>query len=349
MSLFRGIAARKDATRGTSPIEVRKVLAGLFASTSGIGARSGIIYNGATVVLVAGSAGWVYWINTFHAVASRGSSDGVQVYGNDAPVNIGATGVGSTIPIAPGAGLSRIDIIWTRHPTNLENADTSSEPLFGVASGTAASSAPVAPTIPAGALELGRNLMTSAATSTLSAGNTITQSALYTALRGAPVPVHNATERAAAFPSPDDGDQVYRLDTHQVEVYDGTRWGDGTFVPLVVGYTAADYAGVATAATVTFTAENGRTYRINAGLIGIQVTATGVPTVKLLVDTVEQFRLATTVSCAPSTTVWGTPVQYILVGDGASHTVAVTAQAAGGGALRIAASGVNQLVVEQIA
>ena len=161
--------------------------------------------------------------------------------------------------------------------------------------------------------------------------------------------MHNATERAAAFPSPDDGDQVYRLDTHQVEVYDGTRWGDGTFVPLIVDYTAADYAGVATAATVTFTAENGRTYRINAGLIGIQVTATGVPTVKLLVDTVEQFRLATTVSCAPSTTVWGTPVQYILVGDGASHTVAVTAQAAGGGALRIAASGVNQLVVEQIA
>jgi len=155
-------------------------------------------------------------------------------------------------------------------------------------------------------------------------------------------------DRDAKFPTPYDGLPVYRLDTHQVERYDGTRWGDGTFVPLIVVYTAADYPAALTVATVTFTALVGRTYRISAGLIGVQITATGVPTVKLLVDTVEQFRLNTITSYVATATVYGNPVAYILVGDGASHTVAVTALDSGG-ALRIAASGVNQLVVEQIA
>ena len=175
MALWRGIGARKDATRGTSPIEVRKALAALFATT-------GVLPGGATP-LVWGSSTWTYGVGIADFVTSRGASDGDQLYGNDGAVNVGTTGVGSTVPIAPGAGLQRIDIIWTRHPTNLENADTSSEPLFGVASGTAASSSPVAPVIPAGAIELGRNLMTSAATSTASAGNTITQSAPVAALR----------------------------------------------------------------------------------------------------------------------------------------------------------------------
>lgn len=176
MALFRGIGARKDAVRGTSPIEVRKVLAALFSSTG--------VLPGGTTPLMTGTAGWAYAIGSANFVTSRSAADGTQVYGNDGSVTIGTTGVGSSVPIAPGAGLQRIDIAWTRHPSNTENADTSSEPLFGVASGVAAASNPVAPTIPAGALELGRNTMTSAATSTLSAGNTITQTTQTTNLRG---------------------------------------------------------------------------------------------------------------------------------------------------------------------
>jgi len=228
MGLFRGIGSRKDATRGTSPIEVRKVLAGLFASVGGIGARSGILYNGSTAALVTGDATWAYNVDIFHAYVSRSASDGGTVFGNDGAVLIGATGVGSTVPIAPGAGLQRIDIAWTRHPTAGENGDgattvaLSSDPLFGVASGVAASSSPVAPTIPAGAFELGRNLMTDAATSTSSVGNTITQSALYTAVRGAPIPVRNQGERDALplF----NGQGADRLDLHRTERYDGTSW-----------------------------------------------------------------------------------------------------------------------------
>ena len=133
-----------------------------------------------------------------------------------------------------------------------------------------------------------------------------------------------------------------------LRVFTTLRGIPATPLTLIDGYTATDYTTVATAATVTFTAVTGHTYRINAGLVATQITATGTPTVKLLVDGAEQSRLLGSVSYTSGTIMYGNSTQYILVGDGASHTVAVTVQDSGG-ALRVAASGVNQLVVEQIA
>lgn len=174
MALFRSKGAFKDAIRGTAPIEVRKADAWLFA---GIG-----VLPGSASPLVTGTAGWAYSVGAAGFVTSRGASDGVHLFGNDGTVTVGATGVDSTVPVAPSAGLQRIDIIWVKHPSAGENSDTISEPSFGVASGTAASTA-LAPTIPTGALEIGRNLMTSSATSTSSVGNSITQSAVTARLR----------------------------------------------------------------------------------------------------------------------------------------------------------------------
>ena len=37
--------------------------------------------------------------------------------------------------------------------------------------------------------------------------------------------VHSQAERDALYPTPYDGLQVYRLDTHQIETYNGTSWG----------------------------------------------------------------------------------------------------------------------------
>ena len=181
MALTRGIGAFDDGTAlvpgvGTNPLDVRKMLAGLFASTG--------VMPGAPSPLLTGTAGWAYSVaGPAWFVTSRGASDGSQFYSNDGAAVIGTTGVGSTVPVAPGAGLQRIDIAWTRHPTNTENGDTSSAPIFGVASGLAASFA-LPPTIPAGAIELGRNLMLSTATSTASTGNTISQTASPTSLVG---------------------------------------------------------------------------------------------------------------------------------------------------------------------
>lgn len=174
MGLFRSMGARKDSTRGTTALEVRKGLANLFMGPG--------VLPGADSPLVAGTAGWTYSVGKAGFVSTRGASDGVHLFGNDGTVTIGTTGVGSTVPVAPGAGLSRIDITWVSQPSASENSDTVSEPTFGVASGGAASS-PIAPTIPTGALEIARNTMTSAATSTSSAGNTITQTAAAARLR----------------------------------------------------------------------------------------------------------------------------------------------------------------------
>lgn len=268
MALFRGIGARKDTSRGTSPIEVRKTIAALFA-------RPGVLPGGASPLLT-GDATWAYNVGIANFVTSRGASDGDQLYGNDGAVLIGTTGVGSTVPIAPAAGLQRIDIAWTRHPTNLENADTSSEPLFGVASGTAVSSSPVAPSIPAGALEIGRNTMTSAATSTSSAGNTITQSALYTAVRGAPVPFRNQAERDA-YPAPYDGLEGRRLDLHLIETYDGSGWRSQ--VPAVSAGRTADisFAGTETdvVSAPAVTGDGVKKFKITATVWTLGATVAG--------------------------------------------------------------------------
>lgn len=249
MGLWRGFGARKDTTRGTAPVETRKTQAGLVAPVSGsyVAGLSGVLPSG-RVVLVQGTAGWAYQVLGFHAVTSRGETDGVQIFGNDGPVTVGTGGVGTTVPAAPGSGLQRIDIVWVMHPSAGDNADTSSEPVFGVSSGTPAS-VPTAPTIPTGALELARNTMTSAATTTASAGNSITQTFRRTALRGAPLQVRDLAERTTRATQVSFGTAspllVWRIDTGQFEfTTDGSVWRTlfappsvWTNAPLSAGWT----------------------------------------------------------------------------------------------------------------
>lgn len=249
MALFRGFA-RKDATRGTNPVEIRKGQAGLFtpSAVGSVGLRAGILPTGAWQ-LVAGDSGWRYAVGAFHAVTSRGPSDGAMLFGNDGLVYVGTNGAGDTVPPAPGSGLSRIDIVWVRHPTAGENSDTSSEPIFGVASGTPLS-VPVAPTIPTGAMELARNTMTSSATSTNSTGNSIAQTFPWAALRGTPVKVRSQAELDVLTPlaSAYDPGRAYRIDTQQDMVNYGTGWrllGDGAGVYSAEGVrsTTDSFAG----------------------------------------------------------------------------------------------------------
>jgi len=168
MALTRSAGARKDTVRGTVPIEVRKAAASRWSTT-------GVVAGGASP-LVVGTAGFAYSVGAAGFVTSRGVSDGVHEFTNDGALSV-------TCPAAPGSGLSRIDIVYVIHPAAGENGDTTSQPILGVSSGTAASSSPSVPTIPTGALELARNTMTSAATTTASAGNTIAQTAVTANLR----------------------------------------------------------------------------------------------------------------------------------------------------------------------
>src|SRR5665647_3362838 len=189
MALYRSIgAALEDDNSGTNPIDVRKDLGGLFI-------RAGVL-PGETPWLVAGASVWTYTLWASSWVTQTATGDGYHLWGNDATVFVGETGVDGHVPAAPGSSLSRIDIIWIRHPSNGENGDGTSAPAAGVTCGTPQSS-PTAPAIPAGAFELARNTMTSAATSTASTGNTITQTAPYTAPRGGVVVCRNYPERNA--------------------------------------------------------------------------------------------------------------------------------------------------------
>lgn len=183
MPLFRGLFVRKDTTRGTTPVEARKGLAGLFAPLGAAGARPGLLSGGN----IAGTSGWAYAVPAFHAVLSRGAADGVVLAGNDGPITA------STDP-APATG-SRIDIVYVRH-ADVDAGDPTSAPGVDVAKGVA-SGAPQAPALPVGALELARATVASTATSTQHAGVTITQTAQRTALRGTPVPVRDKDERDA--------------------------------------------------------------------------------------------------------------------------------------------------------
>lgn len=161
MAEFRSIGARPDDTRGTTAAEVRKGIAGLLTGPG--------VLPGSSSPLVQGTSGFAYQVNAGTWATPGGAGGGLHLWGNDGPMNV------PTDP-APASGLSRIDIVYALHPSATENGDTTSEPVIGVAKGTPAS-APVAPSIPPRAIELGRNTMTSAATNTSGDGNTIAQTA----------------------------------------------------------------------------------------------------------------------------------------------------------------------------
>ncbi|WP_194521981.1 hypothetical protein [Cellulosimicrobium sp. JZ28] len=183
MALFRGLFVRKDATRGTTPVEARKALAGLLAPAGAFGARPGVLSGGR----VTGTAGWAYQLGPSHVAVVRATADGVVLTGNDGNLSV------STNP-APASG-SRIDIVWIRH-LDIDAGDATSDIEVGVAKG-AASGSPSEPSIPAGALELARATVGAGATNTNHANVTITQSGARTSGRGTPVPVRDKAERNA--------------------------------------------------------------------------------------------------------------------------------------------------------
>lgn len=248
MALFRGLFVRKDAARGTTPVEARKALAALLAPAGPAAARPGLLSGGN----VTGTNGWAYSVPALAAVLSRGASDGAVVAGNDGALTVG------TDP-APASG-SRIDIVWLRH-ADVDAGDSTSDILVGVAKG-GASGTPQPPAIPAGALELARATVGSGATNTQHANVTIAQTAARTATRGAPVPVPNASVRdayrdaltAAGQPaSPLHPVTVIRADAapgQEIEVCtDGTNWrAVPTSLPTWRTYTPQVKVGAATVA-----------------------------------------------------------------------------------------------------
>ena len=190
LTLNRGIGALKDGTRGTTAKETRLAFAQLLASDGGLEARAGVLPNpDLATALVTGKAGeWTYQVGEAPFVFSRGEADGVLQINNDSTAEVATTA-------APGSD-SRYDLIWVKHPSNGEDGDTDSVPLFGVEQGTAAA----APTKPYANLTDGEQVIAEALVTAGDADTTeatITQVWKYTAVRGGVIPVRNSTELAA--------------------------------------------------------------------------------------------------------------------------------------------------------
>lgn len=168
MTVYRSMGARPEPApgRGTASVEVRKALASLFQGTGLLPGTQGPVVRGTdSFAYIVGPGAWV---------TSRGTGDGVHLWGNDGDEEISVADDGTSLA-APAPGLRRFDVIYALHPSDSENGDTSSEPILAVRKGTEAS-IPTPPSLPVGALALARNEMTSAASSTSSSsGNTITQ------------------------------------------------------------------------------------------------------------------------------------------------------------------------------
>jgi hypothetical protein len=201
---------------GTTAVEARRALAGLFwEDTPGV-PRSGLLDQSVTNV-VAGTADtgtMTYSLGPCHPVINRAADEGVYAFST-----IGNTTVPTTN--APGAD-SRWDLIYVKQ-NDVEKGELDNLAVLGVIQGSVSSS-PTKPyaSVPAGGLVLAEALVSAGATSTNHANVTISQVWKYTTTRGGILRVRTLTERGGF--TAHKGQSVYRLDLGSVETYDGTRW-----------------------------------------------------------------------------------------------------------------------------
>lgn len=253
MALLRGLFARKDATRGTTPIEARQALSGLLSLPTTGGVLRGM--------QVTGTDGWAYRVAAGVVTFVRGAGDGVIVSANDSATSVG------TDP-APSTG-SRWDLIWARH-LDVDAGDPSSEPMFGVTSSTAAGT-PSKPynAVPAGATVLAEALMPA---SSLSAANaSIRQVALPVAAHGGINYVPNATVRNALAAAWDPAVPLY---VHRKDATDGFELEyteNGTAWRAVAGGFAGNQPGY-----MLMAVEDAQTTNAN-GDLGFTIPGGGFP------------------------------------------------------------------------
>jgi len=181
--------------------------------------RTGVVYAPASPMLVTGTAStspWSVTVNAGHVVGSKGASNGPYYAANDALYTVNLT--------VPPASNSRIDVIYAMQmdPAAIVNADGSVAAVLTVAPGTP-SATPAVPAIPSGAVALAQVLIASTAVAGTSGANvTITDVRQFTTTRGNPIPVRTKAERDLITAV--DGGEIYRLDTHMVETFDGTAY-----------------------------------------------------------------------------------------------------------------------------
>lgn len=204
MPVNRGLYVRNNGNIGTTPIEARLVQASMLTENSPGVPRQGLLgFDQTDAVKSTNTMG--YDIYPCTVVINRASGEGVYV------VTLTGAAVSKTTTAAPGTG-SRYDLIYIKQH-DLDKGDAVNTAEVAVLQGTSSTGTPTKPyaNLPAGAYVLAEAQIYAGTVATIGGSNTITQVWRHTALRGAPVPVRNAAERAE-ITTPRDGQVVYRLD-----------------------------------------------------------------------------------------------------------------------------------------
>ncbi|MEW9874042.1 hypothetical protein [Arthrobacter sp. HS15c] len=214
MTVNRGPGVAPIAGVGTTTVEHRLQLAGLYAENAPGVPRSGVLGQ-ATDQLVIGKADMSYDVSPAALVISRTAAEGVYT-----PTLTGTTNVATGA--APGTN-SRWDLIYVKQ-NDQAKGDADNDAVIGVQQGTAGAS-PTKPTgsLPAGAYVIAEARIFAGTTGTSGGSNTITQVWRHTAARGAAFTIRNSTERAE-ITSPAQGQEIDRRDTGRREKWNGTRW-----------------------------------------------------------------------------------------------------------------------------
>jgi hypothetical protein len=250
---------------GVTSAQMARSSMAAFVAHDGAGPRLGVFYEG-TQQLIGGtsvtSPSMLVSVVPLAFAGSKATAEGVYVARN--------TGVIYVDVAAAPASNSRIDTVYAMQRDLHSNTspDGLTQGEIGIITGTAAVS-PTAPAAPAGAVVIGTVTVAAGVTATTNAGCTIATTCQWTAAAGASVPCRNQAERDALTAY--DGLQVYRLDTHTVETYNGTAWAGlpgGTMgTPTSSSTNGTSTSGAtetrdAVLGNYTFTAVAGRRYRV---------------------------------------------------------------------------------------
>ncbi|UXE04759.1 minor tail protein [Arthrobacter phage Shambre1] len=203
---------------GTTALEARRGLAGLYAENSPGVPRSGVI-NPSMTFIVQATDSMTYDVYPCELVIFRAANEGVY---NPTLQNI------TTLPaaVAPGAGLSRYDIIYAKQ-NDIDKSDADNQPILGVVSGTPSSN-PARPSLPAGAIGLAEARIYGGTTSTLQSPNVVTQTYRFTAPRGGLIQCRTLAERNE-ITLPARGQMVLRMDrNNHVQMYVGPTQAQNT-------------------------------------------------------------------------------------------------------------------------
>lgn len=194
-------------------LDARRDMSGLFiCDKTTMMPIAGILDRSQDNLVTGNSNSMSVTVHPFNAVLNR---YGALLIQNDGDVKV-------SLAAAPSAN-SRIDVVYVKqNETRSPMSDGSDVPAFGVVKGTAAA-APVAPSVPSGALALAQVLLPAGVSNTAAAGVVITQTYIGAALKGDMLRVQTSAQRDALTGVPD-GTLLHNVADNRDYVRNGGKW-----------------------------------------------------------------------------------------------------------------------------